>query len=153
MIRAKYARAGIGCTGEGPFTAVDTGQVDLPGIPKPPETDWRDHNWTTDNGCNWYDNGCCGGSHVNLEDIGGKSGEGFVCIDPVAWEEAVKNGAEPDELGIVEGDERWSKNLAKTWIKGRVCFTHNEIEVDGAKIEAGTGLCPHCGGILTAGMY
>jgi hypothetical protein len=141
-----FKRAGIGCTGEGPFVRKDTGQLAIPGT-EVKETPFHEHNWSTDDGHSWYDNGSCGGGYVNLEDVG------FVCIDPEAYEAALKDGAEPDEHGIVEGDDRWTKNLAKTWIRNRVCFVQDEIEIDGEKIEAGTGFCPHCGGRLAAGMY
>ena len=71
-----FADGTIYCTGEGHHITAErvrefqSKQGVLPGV-SVSEIDfegYREHNWSTDDSCHWYDNGCCGTDYVNLED-------------------------------------------------------------------------------------
>jgi hypothetical protein len=72
-----------------------------------------------------------------------------VVIDPEEYARLVREGEEPDERGIIEGGSGATTLVARTWVRGFLCYTHDDSMLqDGTTIAAGTGFCPICGGRL-----
>jgi hypothetical protein len=143
------AKAGVYCTGKGPFEP-DPNQLAIPGADVSTDTS-RDHNWSTDDGCNYYFQGTCGrDAGTQLEEF-----EKVQLVSAEAFDALVAEGHEPDARGVIAtaSSHRWEANVAKTWIPGVLVFAHEDVTVNDVAVSKGTGFCPHCGGILAASSY
>jgi hypothetical protein len=138
-----YGRGSIYCTGAGPFVGQDGRQQVLPGLTEE-EDDHHEHYWTTENGHRFdRQEGCVVGMATPLEAYD------KVVIDPEEYARLVRDGEEPDERGIIEGGTGAATLVARTWVRGALCFVDDDSMLDdGTTIAEGTGFCPMCGGRL-----
>jgi len=98
------AKGSVYCTGKDHHPAAlrlkafQETQPALPGV-KIETIDFDDcrANWYTNDGCNFYDDGCCGRNHTNLEDMD--------CVDLEAEIDEAE-GKEPEEGSVKPGDWR-----------------------------------------------
>jgi hypothetical protein len=138
-----YACGSIYCSGAGPFVVQDGGQQVLRGLSEE-EDDHHAHYWTTENGHHFArQEGCVVGMETPLEAYD------RIAVDPEQYARLVRDGEEPDKRGVVEGENRRANLVARTWVRGALCFAHDDVTLeDGTTIAAGVGFCPCCGGRL-----
>lgn len=130
----EVARGSIGCTGKDHHPSVlvlkefQERQLALPGIRV--ETIDFDNcraNWYTDDGCNWYDDGCCGSGYTNLEDR--------ECVNLDA--EIAEADSEDENVVALPGVY---VRKPGDWRPGVVC------------VQDGKAYCPECGALLAGGQ-
>jgi hypothetical protein len=143
------AKAGIGCGGKETNPWYDPNapeQLELPGQPpqkKGVRGDAEDyHSWYSDDGHSLYSS--------NGEMEFPKRAD-WIEVNPTKWEELFNALDEEDRASTKPNDIL--EGIVKMWVHGNLCYTDEEITVRGEKVPAGTGFCPHCGGVLTAGSY
>jgi hypothetical protein len=88
----------------------------------PAREDSSDHYWVCDGGGSWGYQAGWGGKLVSLEDY--------------------------DMLALDDTED----DSVLSWQSGKLCYVESDAEINGVQVKAGTGFCPHCGGILAAGF-